>query len=517
MRTDALPLSDLRVRGAIALRLLAAFAALLALFGAMALIAFSSARQTAAEIARVERSLNQLELARAVEAAFNRYLLREIGRRLEDDGDTSESREAALLRGVLLSYRRAIDVGLTEAGQSELQAARGHMLRARSLMQLFDVIETESMLDRRARGSGADAARDFLTRIAGERDGVFRSLLVQTLEEERAAAEAAYDRLDELRAGMALRGGLLALGFLLAAAAAGVIFYRSLIAPIRALSVVAEAFGGGARTARAPADLPGEFSVLSHTFNAMAERIGGEQQRLETEVAARTAALRQVDETRRQFFANVSHELRTPVTVLLGEARVALRGADPQAHREALERIAASGGYLKRRLDDLLSLARSEDGALTLRMGSADLNAVVAAAVETVRAYAAANEIALEFQSVADDAAVGGDSEALRQAALALLDNAVKFSPPGGVVRAEVFAGPGRVGFSVADRGPGFQGVDADALFDRYAQAKEGRRAGGAGLGLSIVRWIAEQHGGAVTADNRDGGGAVVTLTLRRP
>ncbi|MFN3614614.1 MAG: ATP-binding protein, partial [Rubrimonas sp.] len=76
-------------------------------------------------------------------------------------------------------------------------------------------------------------------------------------------------------------------------------------------------------------------------------------------------------------------------------------------------------------------------------------------------------------------------------------------------------AGDGMRGFSVADRGPGFQEVAAEALFDRYAQAQEGRRAGGAGLGLSIVRWIAEQHGGAVTASNRDGGGAIVVLTLR--
>jgi signal transduction histidine kinase len=503
----------------IAARLWLAFAALAALFVAVGALGFWGARETAREIERVERSLNQLELARAVEAAFNRYLLTEIGRRLTGDVGPEESREAALLRGVLLNYRRAIDASLAGADRVSLEASRQRLLRARTLVSLFDAIETESMLDRRLRatGEGEQAAVDFLTRIAGERDGAFREILSESLEEERARAEAAYARLDALREGLAVRGAALALVFLAAAAAAGIVFHRSLTRPIGALETMAEAFGGGAREARAPAELPGEFATLASAFNAMADRIAGEQSRLEAEVGARTEALRRVDQTRRRFFANVSHELRTPVTVLLGEAQVAMRARDDVAAlRGALERIAGSGGYLRRRLDDLMALARSEDGALSLAIGRAELNAVAAGAVETAAAYAAAHEIALTLRPETTDVCVAGDAEALRQAALALIDNAVKFSPPGGEVAVIVSQSVDGAALTVTDRGPGFGALDPETLFDRYAQAQDGRRAGGAGLGLAIVKWIADQHGATVRAANRDGGGAEIVLALKR-
>jgi signal transduction histidine kinase len=502
----------------IAARLWLAFAALAALFVAVGALGFWGARETAREIAQVERSLNQLELARAVEAAFNRYLLSEIGRRLTGEDDPAESRDAGVLRGVLLNYRRAIDVSLAGADRATLEASRGRLLRARTLVSLFDAIETESMLDRRSRraSDGGVAAVNFLNRIAGERDGAFRAILSESLAEERMLAEAAYARLDALREGLAVRGAALGLSFLLATALAGVIFHRSLTRPIKALEDMAEAFGGGARGARAPGNLPGEFATLGAAFDAMADRIAGEQARLETEVAARTEALRRVDETRRRFFANVSHELRTPVTVLLGEARVGLRaGDDPTALRATLERIAASGGYLRRRLDDLMALARSEDGALSLSLGAADLSTVAAAAAETAAAYAAANEIALRLIPADGPVPVRGDAEALRQAALALIDNAVKFSPPGAEVEIAVTAGPDGGVLAVRDRGPGFGALDPERLFDRYAQAQESRRAGGAGLGLAIVRWIADQHGGVARAANREGGGAEIALHLR--
>lgn len=522
---DALlrPRAVFRVRDPIAARIVGALVGLLALFAAMGWMAFWWSGQTTREIARVEQSLNKLEIARAIEAAFNRYLLREIGRRVEGDLSITESPEAARLRGVLLTYRRVTEATLVGAGQVEFEAARDHLLRARLLASLFDAIETESMLDRRARAAdeGATAAREFLTRIAGERDGAFRDQLSQVVSLERRRAESAYARLDALRAGLASRGAALAVCAIAVAAVAGVLFHRGLVRPIRALADAASAFGSGARDARAPRGLPGEFDAFAGAFNAMADRLAGEQHRLEAEVAARTAALEaanaeltRVDATRRRFFANVSHELRTPVTVLLGEARVALRGGgDPAPLREALERIAGSGGYLRRRLDDLLSLARSDDGGLTLTLGVAEMNRVLSGAVDAARAYAAANEIALVLVPAAVEVAVRGDGEALRQAALALIDNAVKFCEPGAEVEVHVTADP--PGFRVADRGPGFAAADVEALFGRYAQEEDGRRAGGAGLGLSIVRWIADQHGGAVTAANRDGGGAVIAMTLK--
>ncbi|MEO0820348.1 MAG: HAMP domain-containing sensor histidine kinase [Pseudomonadota bacterium] len=425
------------------------------------------------------------------------------------------------------------------------------MVRAATLSTLFETIETEAMFDRVA---GAEfeagrAARAFADGIAAGRDTAFRAVVAEILSDERDEAVAAFAGLDRLRRQLALAWGGLAIALVAAAAVFTLVFYRRLMRPIAALARAAEALGtpgaapagpmpagpmpagpapAGAAPARVPEALPGEFATLARRFNAMAERIETEQSRLQAVVAQRTAALeaanaelRRVDATRRRFFASVSHELRTPVTVLLGEAQLALRC--PGEEVIALERIAASGGYLRRRLDDLMRLARSEDGQLALRMREADLAAALEEAVTAASAYATANEIVLDGPAPGSapggaDWQVLGDADALTQIALALIDNAVKFSPPGGRVTVSLWrdAGAGAIGFEIADRGPGFEG-DPAALFERYAQESAGRRSGGAGLGLAIVRWVAEAHGGSAGARNRAGGGAVLRVALPLP
>jgi signal transduction histidine kinase len=506
-------------------RLAMALAGLVLLLAAVGWVGLSGLAALQRETDAARAAFLRLEHARAVETAFTRYLLREIDRRLIGDPDAAESPEAAEVRGALLTWRRAVEADFAAAAAPG-PAERAALLRAVVLRQTFEAIETEARLDRsQPRAPSEATARFFVERIASDRDRAFRAVAAETMTAERAAAGAALARVEAERARLMRR--MAALGGLLFAAAAAftALFYRGLLRPIRALAAAADALGED-RAARAPTRLAGEFAALAARFNAMAGRIATEQGRLEAEVAARTAdlaaanaGLAAVDASRRRFFAQVSHELRTPVTALLGEAQIALRAppGDAAAAREALSRIAASGGFLRRRLDDLMRLARSEDGTLALSRAPADLDAAVSAAVETARAYAAAAGVTLSFTPAPAPAVVLGDAEALRQAALALIDNAVKFSPPGGDVCVSVFGDAQGAGFAVADRGPGFEGADPDALFDRWAQAAAGRRAGGAGLGLSIVRWIAEQHGGRASAAEREGGGAVVAVRLPAP
>ncbi|MEM9761364.1 MAG: HAMP domain-containing sensor histidine kinase [Pseudomonadota bacterium] len=476
------------------------------------------------EVDAAEQSLVQIENARAIEAAYNRYLLAETRRRLGGGGGTAEHETAGALRGALLAHR-AVIAGEIESARSDAErdAERREMIRANGLFSLFETIETEAMFDRiqgRTFAAG-HAAQAFTEGIVAPRDESFRGLVAEVLEDERAEAVAAFQGLDQLRRMLAWAWGGIAAALVLGAAAFAVIFYRGLMHPIASLSGAAEALGTGTEGARAPEGLPGEFARLAQRFNAMAGRIEEARARLEGEVAARTAALeaanaelRAVDRARRRFFANVSHELRTPVTVLLGEAQLALRSTGEE--REALTRIAASGGFLRRRLDDLMRLARSEDGQLSLRMGEADLARALTRAAETAQGYAAASEITLETAPPPPaDFGLEGDEEALTQAALALIDNAIKFTPPGGCVTVSLAAASDSLSFAVSDTGPGFEG-DPAVLFDAYAQEGTGRAAGGSGLGLAIVRWIAEAHGGPVSARAGDGGGAVVSFALPR-
>ncbi len=498
-------------------RIVLALAGLVLLIVALGVLTIWGVQRAEHELRRVEHSFAQLENAQAIEAAFNAYLLYEIERRLGGGGDPSESPQAAMVRGALLTYRRTIGTEIALSGsEAERADERAEMIRASALSELFETIETRSVLDRIAgrHFDATTAARTFRTEAVEGRDAAFRSIIGEVVADEREEALAALADLERLRARIAIGWTALALTFLAGAIIFGIAFYRGLMRPIRALTRATEGVGGAAPVEPIRTPLPAEFSRFADRFNAMAERIGTETQRLNAEVTARTAdleeanaRLRSIDESRRRFFANASHELRTPVTVLLGEAQVALRAGSGE--REALERIAANGTLLTRRLDDLLRLARSEEGELSLALGPCDLSDAIRAAVESARAYASVNDVELGFSTDGPRPATG-DPEALRQAALALIDNAVKLSPPGG--RVEVHVGP--EGFSVTDHGPGLEGSDPDTLFDRYAQNDAGRRAGGTGLGLAIVKWIAEKHGARMEAHDNPEGGATFAMVF---
>ena len=520
--TDA-SMTKPQMSSSIVTRLVAGFTVLILLLAMAAGLAVWGMRQSLLDLRRAEQSFVQLETTRTIEAAFNRYLLGELARRLGGTGDAQESAEAAELRGTLLIYRRQIGAEIAaSATEAERAAERSEMVRAAALSDLFETIEAQAMFDR-IRGETFDtmeSVRIFRERIAGGRDQAFHAVIFEVLQDERAEAEAAFDGLAVTRFRLTVAGLALA-GLMIVTLIVFVwLLRRGLMRPIRGLAAAAGAFGGGAMETRAPAGLPGEFADLAGRFNQMADRIASEQSRLQDQVEARTAELAdanaeltRIDQTRRRFFANISHELRTPVTVLLGEAQLA-RAADEPELRAALDRIVASGGFLRRRLDDLMRLARSEDGQLTLKMAETDLAEIARSAVSIATGYAAANEVSLAASAM-DPAPLTGDAEALRQAVLALIDNAVKFTPPGGEISVRVDASATAVILLVSDTGPGVEG-DPEHLFDRYAQESAGRAAGGTGLGLAITKWIADQHRGRISASNRAEGGAEFRLELPR-
>ncbi|MEM7668848.1 MAG: HAMP domain-containing sensor histidine kinase [Pseudomonadota bacterium] len=478
-------------------------------------------RTSLLDLRRAEHSFHQLETARALEAAFNQYLVFEVNRRLGSGGDPSESQAAADIRGALLSYRRQIGREIA-AGDNDTERAdeRAEMVRASVLSNIFETIETEAMLDRMSgvEFDAATSARSFLRNIARGREEPFRAVIYEIIEDERQEADAAFAGLattrDRLQIAGAVLGGLLVTSVLVFS----MLFHRGLMRPIRKLASAAAAFGDGRLSTRAPEQLPGEFAALSAQFNTMADRIAGEQARLQKDVADRTAELasvneelKRIDDTRRRFFANISHELRTPVTVLLGEAQLGVRSTSPEEMQAALQRIVASGGFLRRRLDDLMRLARSEDGQISLSMAAADLAEAAQSAGSIAEGYARAHDVDLRIEASAP-IPFTGDQEAVRQATLALIDNAVKFSPPAGTINVRAVIGDGIGILSVADQGPGFEGDDPGRLLDRYAQESSGRAAGGTGLGLAIVKWIVDQHRGKVTVRNRESGGAEFRL-----
>ena len=251
-------------------------------------------------------------------------------------------------------------------------------------------------------------------------------------------------------------------------------------------------------TASAPGVLPvprarDEISRLAVTLNEMLSRL--------------QAAI----EHERRFVADASHELRTPVALLRTELELALRR--PRSAEELKLAIRSSldeTERLSRLADDLLLLARAEEGSIPLRREPT----AAAGLFETVaRRFAArAGESGRAIRVEPASALVDADPDRLEQA----LDNLVENSLSHGAGEVTLFAAErnGVVELHVADRGAGFDGDFLARAFDRFSRADEARGSSGAGLGLSIVRLIAEAHGGSVGAANRPGGGADVWLTL---
>lgn len=305
---------------------------------------------------------------------------------------------------------------------------------------------------------------------------------------------------------------------------------RGLRRPLAAVARGAHELQEGRLDHRMPTGAADEFGRIAGAFNAMAAELETRRdeeldvrRRLEDEVAARTrnlddalADLRESEARRRRLVAEISHELRTPTTAIRGEAEIALRGGmkDAAAYRDTLERIIEASGHLSSVIDDLMTAARSDLDALTLSPEAIDFRAVVASAVVQARPSADFRGVRVLLAPSDLPLLLTGDPHRLRQMAGILLDNAIRYSHPGGVVTVAVArADAGKVLLlEIADEGIGIPENELGLVFDsqfRGAQARR-HRPDGAGLGLTIARDLARRHGGDIAVASSAAGTCVV-------
>ena len=230
--------------------------------------------------------------------------------------------------------------------------------------------------------------------------------------------------------------------------------------------------------------------------------------------------LRRADQVRRDFVANVSHELRTPLTAVRGYVEALLDGVPDAAQaRQFLETIARHTLRMERLVRDLLRLARLDAGQETLERVPCPLDSLFTGVVADLEEPATARRLSL-FRDISPDAAVvPGDPAKLHDALRNLVENAINYSPEGGVVTLTSRREGDGVIITVADQGPGIPEPDLRRVFERFyrvdkARSRGGRDPGGTGLGLAIVRHLVELQGGQVTAANRPEGGAIFTVRL---
>jgi heavy metal sensor kinase len=218
----------------------------------------------------------------------------------------------------------------------------------------------------------------------------------------------------------------------------------------------------------------------------------------------------------RQFSAALAHELRTPLAALRGEIELASRtpGASP-AQRDGLASQMEEIDRLTRLIDHILTLARAESGQIRLTRGPVNLTDLAASLVEQLEPIAAAKSIDLSCER-SDAVVVNGDAIWLQRLLMNLVDNALKFTKANGRVVVRVAREGDDARIDVQDTGAGLSPADAQQVFERFFRADPARSSSteGAGLGLSLVQWIAAQHSGTVTVLSRLGEGSTFTVTL---
>jgi two-component system OmpR family sensor kinase len=331
---------------------------------------------------------------------------------------------------------------------------------------------------------GAEDGIRVLGRRAPSSEGPVVVVVGESLEQRTRALEGLHTLL--------AIGGPLAL---LLASLAGYAVAAAALRPVERMRRRAAALTAGEAAGRLPVPPShDEISRLGDTLNEMLERL--------------QAALAR----ERSFVSDASHELRTPLAILRTELELALRGGRSQEElEEAVRSAAEETDRLNQLADDLLVIARSDQGRLPVRPVALDADELLAGVAHRFAARARAEDRPLRAEK-ADGVVVNADHARLEQALANMVDNALRHGR--GEVVLSAARDNGHVELHVRDRGPGFPPEFLPSAFERFSRADEARSRGGTGLGLAITDAVAKAHGGAAYAANREQGGADVWLAL---
>jgi heavy metal sensor kinase len=218
----------------------------------------------------------------------------------------------------------------------------------------------------------------------------------------------------------------------------------------------------------------------------------------------------------KQFSAAIAHELRTPLAALRGETELALlRDSSPEEYRRTLESQLEEFDKLTRLITQLLTLARAEAGEIPLAGQPVDVAALAASVTEQLEPVAAARDITLTCDRLETAIAVG-DAGWIERLILNLLDNAIKFTPAGGGIHVSVWPDGRTARLEFRDTGVGIAADELPRIFERFYRVDPARSSSteGAGLGLSLVKWIIDRHHGTIDVVSRPGEGTTVTIRL---
>lgn len=309
---------------------------------------------------------------------------------------------------------------------------------------------------------------------------------------------AAVDEVDYTITALLRLAGIVFPFYILLAAAGGYLLTRRALLPVRQITQTAREIGQGNDLSRRIALGPGkdDVHVLADEFNRMFGRL--------------EAAF----DAEKQFVSDASHELRTPTAVILSQCEDALEeGRSSAETRTALRTIQKQAEKMAGMLAQLLMLARADSGRQTLHREPFDLSGLAEVVAEEQRELAADRGITVTA-AIQPGITLCGDETLLMRMLMNLMENGIKYGRDKGHLTLTLAADARTVTGSVADDGIGIAPENLDKIWRRFWQADPSHSGKGAGLGLSMVKWIVEAHGGAITVESTPGRGTAFTFTL---
>lgn len=426
---------------------------------------------------------------------------------------TGQSRDIRMDRVSTVVERLRATFGLLQADVQDAvrdAEALGLDEQSRYGTQSLGLARMEALLDSALRGLDADnddqaGLRAHIDSFASN----FDPLLSQAVNTEVLFRNAILEGIEILRQRLSLMAfGIAALSVLLAAG-----FYFRLIRPqfarLDRLRAAAHRVGQEDFAVALPETRQDEIGQLYSETNRMAAGLSARKQavqlewtRLNATIDARTAELRaaneklsEIDENRRRLFADISHELRTPLTVILMEAQIGKTGGSDA--QEAFSTIESRAARLNRRIDDLLRVARSDNGQLALDPAPVGISDLVAAVTDEIQAELDNAGIALTTGPL-PDATLWCDPNWVRQVLVGLVRNTIRHAREGRQVHLAACQTGDLAEIAVLDNGPGIAEADQARVFDRFGQAG-GDKGHGFGIGLALARWVIETQGGEIS------------------
>lgn len=422
-------------------------------------------------------------------------------------------RADSVLRSASEATISILDKDLSETGLDEL-AARDTVKALNfpdHTLAIFD--GSGELLAERPSGSHDRIPLPDLRTIKAEESRVFTAIAVQGVHEPRrivlsrvtlapmrreyfvVISRSLTPLLGELAADRSILLIAVPLGALVAGIA-GWFLARKSLAPVLAMSAQAHRIGVENLNERLPVVNPrDELGLLAATFNDLLTRLSS------------------AFEIQRRFMADASHELRTPISVVRSTASITLAKdhRSEEDYRNAVAIVETQARRLSRIVEDLLRLARADSGQFMLQSRAFHVDEMLLEAAQAATVLARAKEIEITIGDL-PESPFHGDEDLLRQMVLNLLDNAVKYTPERGKVSVNLEKANGSYLIRVADNGAGIPPEAQSYIFDRFYRVDRGQS--GAGLGLSIARWIAGIHGGTLNLESSSAAGSTFLATL---